>query len=151
MFAPLLAQAPAHPAQGWTDKEVMLYLFSAVGGTLLILVPVAWGLVKLLTGRAVRRAAKLEAENRGLRRKLDDLDPTGVAAELQEKLAEEGKKVGHLETTLAQVRTQADGFETAAKGLEGERDELRAQLAEAAGDLAAERKRIKKAVEKDGV
>ena len=46
------------------------------------------------------------------------------------KSEEATKKAGHLETTLAEVRKQAEGFEQAAKGLEGERDELKRLRAE---------------------
>lgn len=53
---PLLTSA-AHPPSDWTDKEVLLSILSAVGGTLCVVVPVAWGLVKFLAVKAERRAA----------------------------------------------------------------------------------------------
>ncbi|MBN9517149.1 AAA family ATPase [bacterium] len=148
--APLFAAAGDHPALGWTDKEVLLYVLSAVGGTLFVLVPVAWGLVNLLNRRADRRAARLEVENRTLRRQVAEREDGGPVEELRRKVAEAAQHTGHLEATLAQVREQAAGFERAAKGLEGERDELTTQLAEAQDSLAAEQRRVRKAVHKDG-
>lgn len=150
LAVPLLAQT-AHPADGWTNKEVLVYLLSAVGGTLLIVAPIAWGILHLLIRRSERRAAALEADNRALRRAIDELgDPTATEA-LRGELAAAQRTVGHLEETLKQVREQAAGFEQATKGLEGERNELRAQLAETDEQLACERRRVAKAVRKDGV
>src|SRR5262245_54922615 len=106
---PLFALAIAHAPTGWTDKEVLGYLLSAVGGTCLVLIPVAWGLVKILSRKAERQAARMEAENRGLRRKVAEFEDSESAEELRQKLADSTKAVGHLETTLEQVRKQAEG------------------------------------------
>jgi cellulose biosynthesis protein BcsQ len=151
MMPALLADVTSHPPSGWTDKEVMLYVLAAVGGTLAVLVPVAWGVVSLLTRRAERRAAELEAENGSLRRAAEELGDTATLDDLRQRLADAEKAAGHLEATLTQVREQAAGFERAAAGLEGERGELRTQLEETREQLAVEQRRIRKAVEKDGV
>lgn len=148
MFA-LLAGFPVS-AEGWTDKEVLYYVLSAVGGTVAIIVPVAWGLVRLLTGGARKRAAKLVAENQALRQKVDSLGDLLTIEEMQNKLTESKVACSHLETTLSEVRKQADGFEKAGQGLEGERNELRAQLAETTENLEAIERRVQKAVRKDG-
>lgn len=147
LFADLTVHSPA----GWTDKEVLLYILSSVGGTLIVVVPVAWGLVKLLSQSAHRRAAKLEAENRSLRRTLEGIGDVISVEDLRHQVDESKKLAAHLEATLSQVKAQAEGFEKAASGLEGERDELRAQLSEAQSALQVEQRRIQKAVQKDGV
>jgi cellulose biosynthesis protein BcsQ len=147
----IFAQAATHLADGWTNKEVLLYMLTAVGGTVTVVVPVAWGLLKILTRNSERRAAKLEAENRSLRRTIGDFGDAAPAAELRQHVDESRKTIGHLEETLTQVRVQAEGFEKAVAGLEGERNELSTQLAEAKELLTAEQKRISLAVKKDGV
>jgi cellulose biosynthesis protein BcsQ len=147
----LFAQAQAHSPTGWTDKEVLLYVLGAVGGTLFIVVPVAWGLVRLLAGRAIRRANRLEDENRELRRLVEEGETPSLVEDLKEQLANSNKRIGELEVTLGNVQEQAEGFEKAARGLEGERDELRIELDEAIEKLSREQNRVKKAVQKDGV
>jgi chromosome partitioning protein len=145
MFA--LAEVANHPPSGWTDKEVILYVLGAVGGTLVVIVPIAWGLVQLLTSGARRRVRAMEAENRSLKAAKD-----GTSGEdLQQQLIEATTKVKHLESRLADAHTQAAGFEQAAKGLEGERDELQRELDEANERVEAEQRRVRKAVQKDGV
>lgn len=61
----LLAQADA--ISGWSDKEVLLRVLAAVGGTVAVVVPVNWGLVKLLCQKAEVRAAEFASENAKLR------------------------------------------------------------------------------------
>jgi hypothetical protein len=151
-FAPLFAQSsPAHAATGWTDKEVLLYLLGAVGGTLFIMVPIAWGVVRLLVGKAHRRVARLEAENRELRRAQENGRDTSTTDVLKEDLVKSTKRVGELEATLSEVRKQAEGFEKVVQGLEGERDELKREHNEACEKLQTEERRIRNAVKKDGV
>ncbi|MDB5307175.1 MAG: Soj protein [Gemmataceae bacterium] len=142
-LTPLLAQVTAHSPDGWTDKEVMVYLLSAVGGTLLVLVPVAWGLVNILTRKADRRAMRLEGENRALKRTIEELQDG-------EELTDAHKAVEHVKAELGQVRAQADGFQKVIEGLQGERDELRRERDEAQDRYEAEHRRIRKAVQKDG-
>src|SRR5687767_11515413 len=103
-LAPLLAQTTAHQPTGWTDKEIILYVLTAVGGTLSVVIPVAWGLVKILARNAERRAAKLEAENRALKRSGEGLGDAPSVKDLRERLDEKTKAYGHLEVTVAQVR-----------------------------------------------
>jgi cellulose biosynthesis protein BcsQ len=150
-FAPLFAQSPSHTPSGWTDKEVLLYVLGAVGGTLFIMVPIAWSLVRFLSGKSHRRVARLEAENRELRRTRDNGGDSESADELKRQLTDSTKQIGELEVTLESVRQQAEGFETVAKGLEGERNELKLERDEACEQLVAEQRRIRKAVNKDGV
>jgi cellulose biosynthesis protein BcsQ len=140
----LIADSQTHSPSGWTDKEVLVYVLGAVGGTLFVMVPIAWTVVRMLAGKAMRRAAKLEAEVRSLKGGTD-------GTELQKDLKDATTKVAHLEATLIQVRAQAEGFEKAVKGLEGERDELRVERDEAREQYLAEQRRIRKAIEKDGV
>jgi chromosome partitioning protein len=151
MFPALFAQTAAHPPSGWTDKEVVLYILAAIGGTLTVLVPIAWGVAQLLARRSEQRAVELAAENDSLKQAVTELGDPEAARDAVRRLEEATKAVAHLEATLAQVRTQADGYRTAAEGLRGEVDELRAELAEARDQLQADQRRIRRAVEKDGV
>jgi hypothetical protein len=92
-FSPtLLAEAAAHPTDGWTNKEVLTLALTAVGGTLAAVVPVAWGLVRILTGNAARRAAKAEAEVRDLRKQVEELGDTTSVSELRQQLDEQKKR-----------------------------------------------------------
>src|SRR5262245_52267830 len=94
-LAPLLADSANHPPSGWTDKEVLLYVLGAVGGTLFILVPIAWGVVQMLTASARRRVRELEAENKSLKAAAEGV--AAPATELQKQLVEETTKAKHLE------------------------------------------------------
>src|SRR4051794_11105106 len=108
LFSPtLFAQAATHPTDGWTNKEVLTLALTAVGGTLAAVVPVAWGVVKLLTANAARRAAKAEAEVRDLRKQIEELGDTTSVDDLRQQLDESTRKVGHLEERLKQVQTEA--------------------------------------------
>lgn len=139
---PILFADSTHPPSGWTDKEVLVYVLGAVGGTLFIMVPIAWKVVYLLASRIAAR---------------DNGDPARVK-ELQDKLDGANAKVATTDATLEQVRIQSAGFEQVVSGLEGEREIKRAELVEAAAkletvakELATAQSRIKKAVAKDGV
>ena len=138
----LLADSAAHPPSGWTDKEVMLYVLGAVGGTLAVVVTIAWKAVYLL---ASRMAAGSSADSARVK-------------ELQDKLDTANSKVATTEATLEQVRIQTAGFEQVVGGLEGEREIKQAELAEANAkfetadkELTACQRRIRKAVAKDGL
>ena len=151
MIHTLFAQNTALPPTGWTDKEVLLLVLKAVGGTLFVIVPIAWSLVTMLTRKSTRRVDELEAENRSFRKALENSDEAGVAEALKQKLDESKSKTAQLEVTLSQVREQAQGFERASHGLEGERDELMLERDEAREQLVKLQNRLQKAVQKDGV
>lgn len=136
----IAAAIPPHHHVGWSDTEVLRYVLGAVGGTLALLVPVAWGLVKILTRNAERRAVGAEAQCRQLRRALDAAeDAEGLGAKLEAATCD----ANHLRETLEQVRAQAEGFQRAAEGLVGERDD-------ACGQLEAEQRRVRKALQRGG-
>lgn len=144
----LFAAAPT-----WTDKEVLY----AVGGTLGVVIPVAWGIVQLLTSAARGRAETAEAEQKKLQHKLSESENPDELVRLQERAVraetdtdEAKKKVTDLEQEVKNVRAEADGYHQVAEAIRHERATAETARDRIAEELAGEQRRIKKALQKDG-
>jgi Mrp family chromosome partitioning ATPase len=137
----------------WTDKEVLY----AIGGTLGVVIPVAWGIIQLLTSSARSRAETAEAEQKKLQHKLDEGGNADEPVQLRERLAvaerereDANRRVTALEQDVKNTRAEADGFHQAVEAIRCEREALETDRDRIAEELACEQRRIRKALQKDG-
>jgi chromosome partitioning protein len=151
----LLAQISlvAYAVPTWTDKEVLY----AVGGTLGVMIPVAWGVMQLLTYSARSRAEKAETEQKRLKRQLamavnnDEVVQLQERIERAEKEKEEAKnKLTNLQADLKCCRDEADGLHQVGVALRAERETLERKLNDAQEELVSEQRRVNKALQRDG-
>lgn len=151
MFAPptvLFADDPAY-----TIKE----LIATIGGTLLLVVPIAWGVVQLLTTAAREKATKAEAEQKRLEGELARAGNPEVFRKLETQLAAaeaerdmNRDRATNAETAREAAVREAEGYRLAAEGLRAERDVLIGERDQARDELAGETRRILRALERGG-
>jgi cellulose biosynthesis protein BcsQ len=157
VLAPLLfADGPGQPVPTWTDKEVLIAVGSALGAAAPVLLFVArWAL------SATRKVAKLKAERQQLREDRDKLraeldslqqggPPQADLAEMQRQLQEARDEVAELLAAHAETQSLAAGHRRLAEQLRANLDSLQRSLGQYQGDLAAERRRVRRALRKDG-
>jgi cellulose biosynthesis protein BcsQ len=153
-FPFLLADAAAT----WTDKEVLIALGSVAG----TVISIALFALRALTGSARRRARQLHKQNQDLLEENQKLIDGGganprVITELQNKLDQaltdsDGLRIGlkKAEAQAADHKLEAQQHRSAAEKLESDLGTVRQDLQQHAEDLKAERRRIERALQKDG-
>lgn len=132
-----LAQAPT-----WTDKEVIGTVVS-VAVALASLFGIA---IKFATGATRRRALKAERERQELQGELQDLKAVvaiGTLTEVEKQLAEARQEA-------ERQRQEAVQHLKAAETLKASRDDVQTAVDQHQADLGTERRRIQRALNKDG-
>jgi cellulose biosynthesis protein BcsQ len=126
----ILAQAPT-----WTDKEVIGTVVS-VAVALASLFGIA---IKFATGATRRRALKAERERQELLNELERLKTLVATSSLED-----------VKQQLAEARQEAEKHLKAAEGLKSSLDDVQAAVDQHQADLGTERRRIQRALNKDG-
>lgn len=127
---PLLAQAPT-----WTDKEVITTVVSIV----VALITLCGIGIRVATGMSWRRVRKAEAEKLKLQTELETLKRATAVSDLQD-----------VEKQLDHARQEANAQLKTAQDLKTTLDEVQAAVDQHQTDLNAERRRIQRALNKDG-
>jgi hypothetical protein len=160
--AGLVLFAQIFPTPLWTTKEVLIAIGSVVGTMLTVGVPVAMYLHRRASKNARKRAKKAEGENQQLREEITRLrqdlqDLTQGAATGQQKLGEVSaqmqtaqQEVEKLLASKARTEEEAAGKRQLAEQLKTDLSAIQKSLAEHQAELAAERRRIVRAIQKDG-
>lgn len=147
----------------WTDKEVLMYVGKAVGGTAVTLITLAGIIIPLLLGNLRQRNRDLEEEVRVQKERLAAIDG-GLVHDLKGRIAVMEVEIQDAQTAqtkaeerqavseglAVQTRKEADGYKAVSEAVAAERDAMTAARDEAVGERDAERRRIRKAVAKDG-
>jgi cellulose biosynthesis protein BcsQ len=126
----------------WTDKEVLL----AIGGVAGTIISIGLFALKIMTATARRRARIAARDNQELRKQLEGSEVPAVA-DLQAKL-QKAENDFAVFSVAAQDR-EASLVHAAAK-VKADLESVQKALNEHANDLNAERRRIEKAMRKDG-
>jgi cellulose biosynthesis protein BcsQ len=144
----LLAEA-SHTAPNWTDKEVLIAVGSVVGA----MIPIVLFVIKFCLRAAECRARRLVEENKNLREKLSSTEPAPAKVEpgeIEMKLRVALDEVERLGTLDAK---NTDNAATSRGLIEQHKQHLASlqqDLEQHRAELEAERRRIKKALRKDG-
>lgn len=160
----LLAQGAGAAAASptWTDKEVLIAVGSVVGTLLTVGVPVVLFLVRRAGARSRERVRKGEGEREKLREEIIRLQQElqkiteGTVRgklnlhdmELQVRQAQE--EVQELEASNLRVEEQAAAEHHQVEQLKANLNTLQGQMGSYGNELEAERRRIEKALRKDG-
>jgi cellulose biosynthesis protein BcsQ len=167
-----MSVAPAHPAlllfaqtmptPSWTDKEVLIAIGSVVGTMLTVGVPVVMYLIRRAGANSRKRAKKADADNQKLRteilelhKELNTLTQGTITGKqkLDELTAHMQRAQQEVEKLLASKARSEDEAASQRQLVEQHRANLIAMqndLTEHRKELSAERKRIFKALQKDG-
>lgn len=165
LFAEAIAPSSG-PAPTWTDKEVMVAILGLVGAS----IPVIWGVVKFCTigtlkqlQEAKDRISQLERASYNepgdifddIRQRAEDAEEKAAVAVLAKVALQD--EVARLEAKAADLRKEADGYRQVSEAIRGELAGATAERDTAAGErdatleqLETERRRIRKAADKDG-
>jgi cellulose biosynthesis protein BcsQ len=128
----------------WTDKEMLLAVGSAVGA----MIPVVLFIVRFATSWARAKTKKADTERQKAEKELAKLQGEHGAVlpqlgELTHRLEQAQKQKGEAEADAAEQRLLAEQ-------LQADLDALRADLTSSESDLTVERRRVERAVRKDG-
>jgi cellulose biosynthesis protein BcsQ len=164
LLSSLFAQAtpPGSHMPSWTDKEVLFAIGSVIATMLTVGVSVVFFLVRLVRSNDRNKTRKAEAECQRLRTTVIKLQQD--LQNLTEGAASEKENLGEMRAQMDQARReveqlllrkaatedQAASQRQAAEHLEASLEEMQAKLAEHQGAMEAQRRRIDKALRKDG-
>jgi cellulose biosynthesis protein BcsQ len=149
LFHTPLAVNPPTPT--WTDKEVLVAIGSVVGA----LIPVILFLIRLATRWSRKRLKKAEAENQRLRMELDALQKAGASSRtdlttVEKQLWAAQQNAAQLMADNAATKNLAEDQRRVVEQLNTTLGSLQESVREHQGDLAAERRRVQRALQKDG-
>lgn len=137
------------PLPTWTDKEVLIAVGSVVGA----LIPVVLFIIQFTMRSARSRIRRLVAEKRILQEQLDNSPPI----QPDPALVEAAKKLKEMEQELAKLVKMDAGSSSNAptqrpliEQIQGTLKSLKEELQHHEGDLKSERRRIDRALRKDG-
>jgi len=142
----------------WTDKEMIIAVASVLGA----MIPVVLFIVRFATAWARAKTKKVEAErlrlereNDKLRRENTDLHgkfalPSQQLVEMEKNLGAAQQEIARLQSLYAETEDRGATQRQLAAKLKGDLDSLQTNLAGYESTLAGERRRVERAVGKDG-
>jgi cellulose biosynthesis protein BcsQ len=133
----------------WTEKELLF----AIGSTLAVTISVVLVIIKLMAARHKMELKKATAEIARLEKKLDGGNGASLGpavADLQQKLQQAQQEVGQLQVAYANSEDTGQTKNLTIERLETDLKSLGETLEQHRSDLATERRRIQKALRKDG-
>jgi CRISPR/Cas system CMR subunit Cmr4 (Cas7 group RAMP superfamily) len=159
----LLAETTSvQPAPTWTDKEVLIAIGSVVGTLLTVGVPVVLFLLRMAVASVKRRAHKAEVESQHLRGEVillqkqvqEQTNGTVTGKEkldlMKLQLQQAKQETELLLASKAQTEGQAASHQQMAEDLKGKLEALQDNLANYQNELDTERRRVERALAKDG-
>ncbi len=148
--------APGGAVPTWTDKEMLF----ALGSTLAALIPVVLFIVRLAISRSREKVRKARQEIDRLKSILDCKGDSASSQDLATKETQLKELAKHLEEARQQAiqlqmenaatKNQAASHQKTADALKANLDTVQAELASYQSQLETERRRIHKALQKDG-
>ncbi len=128
----------------WSDKEMLL----AVGSTVGAMIPVVLFVVRFATSWARAKTRRAEAEGQKADKEL--VKVRGELAALRPQMVELTNRLDQTQTLKGEAEADADKYRQLAGQRHEELEELRASLIDYESDLTVERRRVGRAVRKDG-
>ena len=128
----------------WSDKEMLL----AVGSTVGAMIPVVLFVVRFATSWARAKTRRAEAERQKADKEL--VKVRGELAALRPQMVELTNRLDQTQTLKGEAEADADKYRQLAGQRHEELEELRASLIDYESDLTVERRRVGRAVRKDG-
>jgi cellulose biosynthesis protein BcsQ len=142
VMPPACILASAEPT--WTDKEVLV----AVGSVLGAMIPVVLFIVRFTTSWARAKAKKVERELANLQSK--SALPPQQLVEMEKRLDLAQQELTRLQALNTETEDRAAKHRQLAEQLGGDLDSLRINLANYEDNLTVQRRRVERAVRKDG-